>query len=205
MSMSLRTGFNTFIKASTSAASLRTAAPRSFAAIQSRAYHQNVIGALGRTESVTSEQMLTFIPSAASYSVSCSKLRPSSCEIHRDIPISNRPLREAKKCMHTSYKVYSTNANARHQSQVGSFPKAEMGEVGTGLVGAPACGDVMKLQIKVDDKGIISDVRFKTFGCGSAIASSSYMTERVKGLSLEEAGKIRNTEIAKELSLPPVK
>jgi len=89
--------------------------------------------------------------------------------------------------------------------QVGSFPKAEMGEVGTGLVGAPACGDVMKLQIKVDDKGIISDVRFKTFGCGSAIASSSYMTERVKGLSLEEAGKIRNTEIAKELSLPPVK
>lgn len=74
-----------------------------------------------------------------------------------------------------------------------------------GLVGAPACGDVMKLQIKVDDKGIISDVRFKTFGCGSAIASSSYMTERVKGMSLEEAGQIRNTEIAKELSLPPVK
>ena len=70
---------------------------------------------------------------------------------------------------------------------------------------ANSCGDVMKLQIRVDDKGIISDVKFKTFGCGSAIASSSYMTERVKGLSLDEAGKIKNTEIAKELALPPVK
>lgn len=68
-----------------------------------------------------------------------------------------------------------------------------------------SCGDVMKLQIRVDDNGIISDVKFKTFGCGSAIASSSYMTERVMGLSLEEAGKIKNTEIAKELCLPPVK
>ena len=68
-----------------------------------------------------------------------------------------------------------------------------------------SCGDVMKLQIRVDENGIISDVKFKTFGCGSAIASSSYMTERVKGLSLEEAGKIKNTEIAKELALPPVK
>ena len=70
---------------------------------------------------------------------------------------------------------------------------------------ATSCGDVMKLQIRVDDNGIISDVKFKTFGCGSAIASSSYMTERVKGLSLDEAGKIKNTEIAKELCLPPVK
>ncbi|KAI0033801.1 NifU-like N terminal domain-containing protein [Vararia minispora EC-137] len=87
---------------------------------------------------------------------------------------------------------------------VGSLPKNDI-DVGTGLVGAPACGDVMKLQIRVDENGIISDVKFKTFGCGSAIASSSYMTERVKGLSLEEAGKIKNTEIAKELSLPPVK
>ena len=78
--------------------------------------------------------------------------------------------------------------------------------VGTGLVGAPACGDVMKLQIRVDEQsGKIVDVKFKTFGCGSAIASSSYMTERVRGMSLEEAGKIRNTEIAKELCLPPVK
>ncbi|KAF5321113.1 hypothetical protein D9619_000835 [Psilocybe cf. subviscida] len=87
---------------------------------------------------------------------------------------------------------------------VGSLPKNDI-DVGTGLVGAPACGDVMKLQIRVDDNGIISDVKFKTFGCGSAIASSSYMTERVMGLSLEEAGKIKNTEIAKELCLPPVK
>ncbi|KAH7345450.1 NifU-like N terminal domain-containing protein [Rhizoctonia solani] len=87
---------------------------------------------------------------------------------------------------------------------VGSLPKGDV-DVGTGLVGAPACGDVMKLQIRVDENGIISDVKFKTFGCGSAIASSSYMTERVKGLSLEEAGKIKNTEIAQELSLPPVK
>ena len=68
-----------------------------------------------------------------------------------------------------------------------------------------SCGDVMKLQIRVDDNGVISDVKFKTFGCGSAIASSSYMTERVKGLSLEDAEKIKNTEIAKELCLPPVK
>lgn len=87
---------------------------------------------------------------------------------------------------------------------VGSMPRTDE-DVGTGLVGAPACGDVMKLQIRVDDNGIISDVKFKTFGCGSAIASSSYMTERVKGLSLEAAGAIKNTEIAKELSLPPVK
>lgn len=79
-------------------------------------------------------------------------------------------------------------------------------DVGTGLVGAPACGDVMKLQIRVDkDSNTISDVKFKTFGCGSAIASSSYLTELVRGMSLDQAGKIRNTEIAKELCLPPVK
>ncbi|GAA5828089.1 hypothetical protein JCM3770_000864 [Rhodotorula araucariae] len=87
---------------------------------------------------------------------------------------------------------------------VGSLDKNDI-NVGSGLVGAPACGDVMKLMIKVDDNGIISDVKFKTFGCGSAIASSSYMTERVKGLSLDEAGAIKNTEIASELMLPPVK
>ncbi|KAG1169760.1 hypothetical protein G6F70_008061 [Rhizopus microsporus] len=88
---------------------------------------------------------------------------------------------------------------------VGSFPKTDT-DVGTGLVGAPACGDVMKLQIKVDDAtGKIVDVRFKTFGCGSAIASSSFMTERVRGLTLEQASQIKNTEIAKELCLPPVK
>lgn len=79
-------------------------------------------------------------------------------------------------------------------------------DVGTGLVGAPACGDVMKLQIKVDpNNDTITDVKFKTFGCGSAIASSSYLTELVRGMTLEQAGRVRNTEIAKELCLPPVK
>jgi len=88
---------------------------------------------------------------------------------------------------------------------VGSMSKADT-DVGTGLVGAPACGDVMKLQIRVDPSTQrISDVKFKTFGCGSAIASSSYLTELVQGMTLEEAGRIRNTEIAKELCLPPVK
>ena len=78
-------------------------------------------------------------------------------------------------------------------------------EVGTGLVGAPACGDVMKLQIRVGDKGVIQDAKFKTFGCGSAIASSSLITEWVKGKNIEEANEIKNTEIAKHLALPPVK
>lgn len=88
---------------------------------------------------------------------------------------------------------------------VGSMVKTDA-DVGTGLVGAPACGDVMKLQIRVDPASQrISDVKFKTFGCGSAIASSSYLTELVRGMTLEDAGKIRNTEIAKELCLPPVK
>ena len=88
---------------------------------------------------------------------------------------------------------------------VGSLNKADP-MVGTGLVGAPACGDVMKLQIKVDPKTRrIQDVKFKTFGCGSAIASSSFATERIKGMTLEEAGQIKNTVIASELSLPPVK
>ncbi len=77
--------------------------------------------------------------------------------------------------------------------------------VGTGMVGAPACGDVMKLQIKVDENGIIKDAKFKTYGCGSAIASSSLVTEWVKGKSLDQASEIRNTHIAEELSLPPVK
>jgi nitrogen fixation NifU-like protein len=77
--------------------------------------------------------------------------------------------------------------------------------VGTGMVGAPACGDVMKLQIKVSDDGIIQDAKFKTYGCGSAIASSSLVTEWVKGKSLDEAAEIKNTQIAQELALPPVK
>lgn len=88
---------------------------------------------------------------------------------------------------------------------VGSMDKKDL-DVGTGLVGAPACGDVMKLQIRVDpETNKISDVKFKTFGCGSAIASSSYLTTLVQGMSLDDAGQVKNTEIAKELCLPPVK
>jgi nitrogen fixation NifU-like protein len=86
----------------------------------------------------------------------------------------------------------------------GKFDKDEEG-VGTGMVGAPACGDVMKLQIKVDEHGIIRDARFKTYGCGSAIASSSLITELVKGMTLDQASSIKNSQIAQELALPPVK
>lgn len=92
-----------------------------------------------------------------------------------------------------------------HPRNVGSMSKSDS-DVGTGLVGAPACGDVMKLQIRVDpNSNTISDVKFKTFGCGSAIASSSYLTELVRGMTLDQASKVKNTEIAKELCLPPVK
>lgn len=91
-----------------------------------------------------------------------------------------------------------------HPRNVGSLDKSSL-SVGTGLVGAPACGDVMKLQIQVSPDGIIEDVKFKTFGCGSAIASSSLATEWIKGKSISEAVQVRNTDIAKELCLPPVK
>ena len=91
-----------------------------------------------------------------------------------------------------------------HPRNVGSFDKNDP-SVGTGLVGAPACGDVMKLQIRVSAEGVIEDAKFKTFGCGSAIASSSLVTEWVKGKSLDQAATIKNTEIAQHLSLPPVK
>tara|TARA_Y100000589_G_scaffold28324_1_gene23598 strand:- start:472 stop:867 length:396 start_codon:yes stop_codon:yes gene_type:complete len=100
-----------------------------------------------------------------------------------------------------SEKVIDHYENPRN---VGSLDKKDP-MVGTGMVGAPACGDVMKLQIKVNEKGIIEEAKFKTYGCGSAIASSSLVTEWVKGKSVEDASKIRNTEIASELSLPPVK
>lgn len=91
-----------------------------------------------------------------------------------------------------------------HPRNVGSLDEKD-GAVGTGLVGAPACGDVMRLQIKVNDQGVIEDAKFKTFGCGSAIASSSLVTEWIKGKTLDEANSIKNTEIAQHLSLPPVK
>ena len=100
-----------------------------------------------------------------------------------------------------SEKVLDHYENPRN---VGSFSKDEQ-KVGTGMVGAPACGDVMRLQIKVGDDGIIEDAVFKTYGCGSAIASSSLLTEWVKGKTLEEAKAIKNTAIAEELALPPVK
>ena len=100
-----------------------------------------------------------------------------------------------------SDKVLDHYENPRN---VGSMDK-ESKEVGTGLVGAPACGDVMKLQIKVNDSGIIEDAKFKTFGCGSAIASSSLITEWVKGKKIDQASEIKNTEIANHLALPPVK
>lgn len=100
-----------------------------------------------------------------------------------------------------SEKVIDHYENPRN---VGSFDKNDP-SVATGMVGAPACGDVMKLQLKVSDEGVIEDAKFKTYGCGSAIASSSLVTEWVKGKTLEEAGEIKNTHISQELALPPVK
>lgn len=111
------------------------------------------------------------------------------------VDLNRRPI----KAYHE--KVIDHYENPRN---VGSLNKSDP-DVGTGLVGAPACGDVMKLQIKVDENGRIIDAKFKTFGCGSAIASSSLATEWVKGKTLDEASKIKNTDIAKELCLPPVK
>jgi nitrogen fixation protein NifU and related proteins len=103
--------------------------------------------------------------------------------------------------MSYSKKVLDHYNNPRN---VGSFGKDEA-NVGTGVVGAPECGDVMKLQLKINDSGVIEDAKFKTFGCGSAIASSSYVTELVKGKHIEEAMAIKNTVIVQELNLPPVK
>jgi nitrogen fixation NifU-like protein len=100
-----------------------------------------------------------------------------------------------------SDKVLDHYENPRN---VGSFAKDEP-NVGTGIVGAPECGDVMKLQLKISEEGVIEDARFKTFGCGSAIASSSYVTELIKGKTVEEAYAIKNTQIVQELNLPPVK
>ena len=100
-----------------------------------------------------------------------------------------------------SEKVIDHYENPRN---VGSMPKEDP-NVGTGIVGAPACGDVMKLQLRISDAGVIEDAKFKTFGCGSAIASSSLATEWIKGKTVDEAAQIKNTQIVEELSLPPVK
>lgn len=120
----------------------------------------------------------------------------------------------ARGAAQSLHKIGVTATNVKYHSKVidhyenprnvGSLKKDDK-NVGTGLVGAPACGDVMKLQIQVDDEGKIIDAKFKTFGCGSAIASSSLATEWIKGKTVEEAAKIKNSHIAKELCLPPVK
>ena len=124
-------------------------------------------------------------------------LRPSQIARSSIRPQTTRP--QARLYHEKVLDHYSSPRN------VGSLNKKDI-DVGTGLVGAPACGDVMKLQIRVDkDTNRISDVKFKTFGCGSAIASSSYMTTLVQGMTLEEASKVNNTDIASELCLPPVK
>jgi len=103
--------------------------------------------------------------------------------------------------MSYSDKVLDHYSNPRN---VGSLPKDDP-NVGTGVVGAPECGDVMKLQLKISDDGVVEDARFKTFGCGSAIASSSYVTELVKGMTVDQVLQIKNSQIVQELSLPPVK
>ncbi|KAK6170469.1 hypothetical protein SNE40_018855 [Patella caerulea] len=122
----------------------------------------------------------------------------------RGVGKSIRLLGESRSSV--SVALYHKNVIDHYENprNVGSMDKKDK-DVGTGLVGAPACGDVMKLQIKVDDNGKIVDAKFKTFGCGSAIASSSLATEWIKGKSVDEATSIKNTDIAKELSLPPVK
>lgn len=143
------------------------------------------------------KRVLSTAPAQAARALQ-SSARPTTTSFTRTItPAIAQPVRR-------SYheKVLDHYNNPRN---VGSMGKNEQ-DVGTGLVGAPACGDVMKIQIKVDPNNeTITDVKFKTFGCGSAIASSSYLTELVKGMTLEQAGRIKNTEIAKELCLPPVK
>ncbi|RMZ78803.1 hypothetical protein DV738_g3573, partial [Chaetothyriales sp. CBS 135597] len=147
-----------------------------------------------------SRRALFSIPRALASPVA---VRP--CVSNAFLPSLTRPaaaatIQSQRRCYHE--KVIDHYENPRN---VGSMNKNDL-DVGTGLVGAPACGDVMKLQIKVDpSNNTISDVKFKTFGCGSAIASSSYLTELVRGMTLEQAGRIKNTEIAKELCLPPVK
>jgi nitrogen fixation NifU-like protein len=112
----------------------------------------------------------------------------------------------SKEDIEESIMAYSEQVLDHYENprNVGKLDEKD-GNVGTGMVGAPACGDVMRLQIQVSDDGVIEDARFKTYGCGSAIASSSLLTEWVKGKTLDEAGAIKNTELAEELALPPVK
>lgn len=142
-----------------------------------------------------SRRILTTVPRTLATAV-----RPSTTPIITRAPAVLAAPQPQRRAYHE--KVISHYENPRN---VGSMDKNDSA-VGTGLVGAPACGDVMKLQIRVDpNNNTISEVKFKTFGCGSAIASSSYLTELVKGMTLEQASRVKNTEIAKELCLPPVK
>ncbi|KAF2436228.1 FeS cluster assembly scaffold IscU [Tothia fuscella] len=143
------------------------------------------------------QRTLATAPARASRLVATA-IRPQIARQLRTAPVAVQSV--ARRCYHE--KVLDHYSKPRN---VGSMSKTDT-DVGTGLVGAPACGDVMKLQIRVDpNSNTISDVKFKTFGCGSAIASSSYLTELVRGMSLDDAARIRNTDIAKELCLPPVK
>ncbi|KAI9681123.1 MAG: iron-binding protein [Caeruleum heppii] len=145
-------------------------------------------------------QAVANAPRTAGRILSSTSARPSSTSFLRPITAPAVGPTVSRRSYHE--KVLDHYERPRN---VGSMTKTDA-DVGTGLVGAPACGDVMKLQIRVDPaNNTIADVKFKTFGCGSAIASSSYLTELVRGMTLEDAGKIRNTEIAKELCLPPVK
>ncbi|KAK0615255.1 NifU-like N terminal domain-containing protein [Bombardia bombarda] len=143
--------------------------------------------------------MLSRTIRAASGRVLAAPLRPMAASALRQLapaPVSIAP----RRLYHE--KVLDHYSRPRN---VGTLDKTDL-SVGEGLVGAPACGDVMRLHIKVDpNTKVISDVKFKTFGCGSAIASSSYLTELVRGMTLDQASKVKNTEIAKELCLPPVK
>jgi Fe-S cluster assembly scaffold IscU len=145
------------------------------------------------------KRVLATVPAQASRALQTAT-RPTTTQFVRTTAPALQHAPSQRRDYHE--KVLDHYNNPRN---VGSMQK-NAPDVGTGLVGAPACGDVMKLQIKVDPANdTIMDVKFKTFGCGSAIASSSYLTELVRGMTLEQAGKIRNTEIAKELCLPPVK
>ncbi|KAL2015793.1 hypothetical protein VTK56DRAFT_4820 [Thermocarpiscus australiensis] len=142
--------------------------------------------------------MLSRTVRAVSSRALATSIRPVAAPAARQLaPLAAQPPRR-----HYHEKVLDHYSRPRN---VGTLDKTDK-SVGEGLVGAPACGDVMRLHIKVDpETNVISDVRFKTFGCGSAIASSSYLTELVRGMTLEEASKVKNTQIAKELCLPPVK
>jgi Fe-S cluster assembly scaffold IscU len=144
-------------------------------------------------------RLATVAPRAVGTVVS-PRITPALSGVQTTQPILRASLAPQRRGYHE--KVLDHYNNPRN---VGSMNRKDL-DVGSGLVGAPACGDVMKLQIRVDkDTNTISDVKFKTFGCGSAIASSSYLTELVRGMTLEEAGKVTNVAIAKELCLPPVK